>query len=259
MASEQFQERFGGVQRLYGVDETKKLADAHVCVVGIGGVGSWVAESLARSGVGELTLIDMDDIAESNTNRQIHTLGETIGKPKVAVMAERVLSINPECQCHPVEDFIAEKNMERYLTSEMSYVVDAIDMVRAKAAMIAHCKRMKIPVVCIGGAGGQTDPLRVTCADLSRTVQDPLAAKLRSALRRFYGFSKNPKRRFGIECVYSTEQPIYPDGTGGTCQKKPENHAKTRLDCNLGFGASVCVTATFANVAVSRVIAKLLR
>ena len=107
MASEQFQERFGGVQRLYGVDETKKLADAHVCVVGIGGVGSWVAESLARSGVGELTLIDMDDIAESNTNRQIHTLGETIGKPKVAVMAERVLSINPECQCHAVEDFIA--------------------------------------------------------------------------------------------------------------------------------------------------------
>ncbi len=253
-----FEQRFSGTARLYGIEGLEKLRRAHVCVVGIGGVGSWAAEALARTAVGRITLIDLDDLCITNTNRQIHALSDTVGQSKVEVMAERIRAINPDCQCLPVEEFVSEENLTELLDQSFDYVIDAIDNVRAKAAMIAFCRRRKIPVICVGGAGGQMDPTQIQVADLSRTYQDPLAAKVRSQLRRFHGFTRNPKRRFDVPCVFSTEQLSYPQADGSVCHEKTGGEeGSLRLDCSSGFGAATCVTATFGFVAVSRVVRKL--
>lgn len=255
--SDSFQQRFGGTQRLYGVDGVALFRQASVCVIGIGGVGSWVAEALARSAIGQITLIDLDDICITNTNRQIHALEGTIGEPKVDVMAERVRLINPECQVDTIDDFITLANIPELVGNQFNYVIDCIDSVKEKAALIAHCKRNKIPVITVGGAGGQTDPTQISIVDLSKTNHDPLAAKTRSLLRRLYNFSKSG-RRFAVDCVYSTEQLVYPQPDGSVCQLKSATDGNTRLDCSGGFGASTCVTATFGFVAVSRVLQKML-
>jgi len=251
-------QRFGGTQRIYGVQQTQRLEDAHFCVIGIGGVGSWAAECLARTAIGQITLIDLDDICVTNTNRQIHALSSTIGAAKVEEMANRIRSINPDCKVNAIEDFITTQNVMNYLTNEMDYVIDAIDSIPAKAALIAHCKRAKIKIITTGGAGGQVDPTLISVADLSKTIQDPLAAKLRSELRRNYRFSANPKRRFAIECVYSTEQLSYPQPDGSVSKSKGSREGGGKLDCSSGFGASVAVTATFGFVAASRAINKFL-
>ncbi|GAA0364168.1 tRNA cyclic N6-threonylcarbamoyladenosine(37) synthase TcdA [Bowmanella denitrificans] len=253
-----FQQRFGGTSRLYGHQQALWLRQAHFCVVGIGGVGCWVAEALARTAVGKLTLIDLDDICTTNTNRQIHALQNTVGQSKVEVMAARIRLINPACQVNCIEDFVTPDNVGVYLNG-FDYVIDATDSVNAKAAMIAHCKRKKFPVLTIGGAGGQTDPTQVGVADLSKTSQDPLAAKVRSLLRRDYGFTSNPKRRFAVDCVYSTEQLKYPQTDGTVCHTKQFHDGSVKLDCNSGFGAAVAVTGTFGFVAAARVIDKYLQ
>lgn len=252
-----YQQRFGGIGRLYGNKALAAFSQAHVCVVGIGGVGSWAAEALARSGIGKITLIDLDDICTTNTNRQIHALTDTVGESKTEVMRERIAQINPECECFEIEDFVTRDNMAEYLDARFDYVIDAIDSVKAKAALIAHCKRNKIKLVTVGGAGGQIDPTQIQISDLAKTIQDPLAAKVRNELRRFYNFSKNPKRKFGIDCVYSTEQLIYPDNEGETCMAKPDAGGSMRMDCSSGFGAVTHVTASFAFAAVSKVLSKL--
>ena len=249
--------RFGGSERLYGVSEVEALRKAHVCVIGIGGVGSWVAEALARTAIGTITLIDLDDICVTNTNRQIHALRSTIGRSKVEVMAERIRQINPDCQVNEVEDFVTPDNLGELVTGDFDYVVDAIDSLRAKVALIAHCKRNKIKMITVGGAGGQKDPTQIQVADLAKTYQDPLAAKVRNELRRHYNFTKNPKRRFQIECVFSTEQLVYPQADGSVCQQKATADGPMKMDCSSGFGAATVVTATFGFVAASRVIAKL--
>lgn len=246
--------RFGGTQRLYGRDGERRLRASSVTVVGIGGVGSWVAEALARTAIGKISLVDLDDICVTNTNRQIHAQQGNIGKMKVAAMAERIKAINPECQVKLVENFINAENQAEILSDKPDYVVDAIDSVAAKAALIAYCKRNKIRLITAGGAGGQVDPLKIQVADLSRTTQDPLAAKVRSELRRNYNFTKNPKRRFGVECVYSTEQLSYPTPDGGVCQQKQFSDGSVKLDCSGGLGAGVAVTASFGMIAASRVI-----
>ncbi len=256
--SNDFNNRFGGTRRLYGEAATERLRRARICVVGIGGVGSWAAEALARTAVGHITLIDMDELCVTNTNRQIHALSDTVGRSKVAVMAERIRQINPDCACCAVEEFVTEDSLD-LLDNQFDFVIDAIDSIRAKAAMIAYCRRRKIPIITIGGAGGQVDPTQIQVADLSRTEQDPLAAKLRSQLRRFHGFSKNSKRRFDVPCVYSSEQLVYPQPDGTVCAKKPVEQGSARLDCNSGFGAATVVTATFGFVAVARVIERLTR
>lgn len=250
-------QRFGGIARLYGAEALDKLGKSHVAIAGIGGVGSWAAESLARSGVGEITLIDLDDVCITNTNRQIHAMSDTIGVAKVEAIAERIRKINPACTINLLEDFVTPSNVQTLLTSNMDAVIDAIDSIKAKAAIIAHCKRNKIPVVTVGGAGGQVDPTKVTRGDLAKTIQDPLAAKLRSELRRFYNFSKNPKRRFQVECIYSTEQLRYPQPDGSVCFNKSAMENGTRLDCAGGFGAVVTVTATFGMFAAASVINRL--
>ena len=258
-----YQLRFAGIARLYGVAALARFQQAHVCVVGVGGVGSWAAEALARSGIGKITLIDLDDVCISNINRQLHALTDTVGQDKVAVMAQRIKAINPECEVVQVEDFVALDNLQSLINKDMDYVVDAIDSIKAKVALLAHCKRNKIKVICTGGAGGQTDPTQIQIADMTQTINDPLLAKVRNSLRRDFNYSRNPKRRFGIDCVYSTEQLVYPQPDGSVCQQKTAQVDVTgestsmRLDCSGGFGAVTVVTASFGLAAVSKVLKKL--
>jgi len=251
--------RFGGISRLYGVKAVEIITHAKVCVIGIGGVGSWVAEALARNGIGHITLVDLDDICTTNINRQLHALTSTVGKSKVEVMAERISQINPDCQVTEIEDFVTLENLHGILAQDFDYVVDAIDAVPIKAALIAHCKRFKKPIITIGGAGGQTDPTQIQIADLSQTVQDPLLAKVRNLLRREYNFSRNLKRKFSIDAVYSTQQLVYPDSDGNVCHAKQSSDGAMRLDCNNGFGATTHITATFAFFAVGRLMDKLIK
>ena len=257
--SDAYLNRFGGVARLYGQPGLIALRNAHICVVGIGGGGSWVAEALARSGIGTLTLIDMDDICITNTNRQIHTQQSSIGQLKVEAMAERIRAINPECQVYPIMDFVTRDNLQKHIGKQMDFVVDCIDSVASKAAMIGYCSRNKIKIITIGAAGGQLDPTQVTVGDLNKTFNDPLARKVRSMLRRHYGFSRNPKRTYSIPCVYSQEQLKYPKPDGSVCQQKSVMEGSTRLDCASGFGAATMVTATFGFTAAAKVIEKIVR
>ena len=250
-------QRFGGIARLYGEKALQRFQQSHICVIGIGGVGSWAAEALARSGIGQLTLIDMDDICVTNTNRQIHALQGNVGKLKTEVMAERLQLINPDCRIHIIDDFITEENLKEYVDARFDFVVDAIDSLRAKVALLAYCKRQKIPLITTGGAGGQMDPTQIAITDLAKTTQDPLAAKVRADLRRKFGFPRDPKKKFGIPCVYSTEQLTYPDGAGGTCSAKAASDGNMKMDCASGFGATTVVTATFGFTAVSYVLKKL--
>jgi len=242
--------RFGGIARLYGDAAIGRLQQSHVCVVGIGGVGSWVVEALARSGVGRLTLIDLDHVAESNLNRQAHALETTLGKAKVRAMAERIALINPLAQVVEVEEFIDPDNAAALLAPAQGFdfVVDAIDNVRAKAAMIVTCRAQGLPLITLGAAGGQSDPTRIQVDDLSRTIQDPLLSSLRSRLRKEHGYSRDPKRRFGVEAVFSTEPLRYPDLPACDTPRGPAG-----LAC-AGFGSSMAVTATFGLVAAARVL-----
>ncbi len=249
-----FERRFGGVARLYGVKALQKFRQSHVCVIGIGGVGSWAAEALARSAIGRITLIDLDHIAESNTNRQIHALGEEYGKAKVQAMAERIRAINPMCEVKAVEEFVESSNLDVMLGQGYDYVVDAIDQTRVKAAIIVWCKAHSVNLVTTGSAGGQIDPSRIRVDDLARTVQDPLASRLRSLLRKGHGFPREPGKKFGVECVFSDEPLKYPAG-GEACDV--DQGAITGLNC-AGFGSSVCVTANFGFVAASRVLIHLI-
>lgn len=246
--------RFGGVQRLYGRDSFDIFTRAHVVIVGVGGVGSWAVEALARSGVGTLTLIDLDDACVSNVNRQLHALDGTIGRPKVQILAERARLINPGMRINAVEGFVTPTNIEERIPIEADHVVDAIDSVVAKTALIAWCKRRKIGLTVTGGAGGLIDPTRVEIRDLTRTEHDPLLAKVRAKLRREHGYSRNLKRRFGISCVCSTEQRRYPDISGAVCMQKPGTGNATRMDCAAGYGAATFLTGTFGFVAASHVL-----
>lgn len=247
-----YEQRFGGIGRLYTAEGLAKLRQAHICVIGIGGVGSWAVEALARSGIGKITMIDMDDICVTNINRQIHAMSGTIAQLKTEAMQERIAKINPECEVEIIDDFLTQENIPDYLNRGYDYVIDAIDSVRVKAALIAYCKRNKIKIITTGGAGGQTDPTQIQIADLSKTIQDPLASKVRSLLRKEYHFSQNPKRKFGIDCVFSTQPLIFPK-MGENCE------ISATMNCANGFGAVTMITATFGFFAVSRVIDKLLQ
>lgn len=259
MTADDYNFRFGGIERLYGRRALNAFHKSHIAIVGLGGVGSWAAESLARSGIGALTLIDMDDICVSNTNRQLHALTGQYGRTKTDAMAERLRAINPHADIRVHFGFLTTKNVQELITEDITGVVDAIDSVKAKAALIAHCQRRKIPVICSGGAGGQLDPTQIQVADLSKTTQDPLLAKVRNLLRREYGFSRNPKRRFGIDAVYSLEQLTYPAADGEVCLQKPVTEGPVRLDCASGFGAASPVTASFGFFAASRLLNRIAR
>ncbi|RRZ97107.1 tRNA cyclic N6-threonylcarbamoyladenosine(37) synthase TcdA [Erwinia sp. 198] len=256
--SDAWLQRFGGTARLYGQSALQLFAEAHICVIGIGGVGSWAAEALARTGIGAITLIDMDDVCMTNTNRQIHALKGTVGQAKTEVMAERILAINPECKVTCVDDFITAENTAELMSGGFTWVIDAIDSVRPKAALLAWCRRNKIPLVTTGGAGGQIDPTQIQVADLAKTIQDPLAAKLRERLKSDFNIVKNSKGKLGIDCVFSTEALMYPQPDGSVCASRSTAEGPKRMDCASGFGAATMVTATFGFVAVSHVLKKMM-
>lgn len=260
--SDAYLQRFGGIARLYGADSLPVLHGAHVVVIGIGGVGSWTAEALARSGIGKITLIDLDDICITNTNRQIHALDSSVGEIKVSVMADRLRGINPEIQVETVEDFIASDNFAELLDPErdaIDIVIDAFDNARVKAALIAYCKARKLRLITVGSAGGKKNPADITCADLGRTVSDPMLAKVRQHLYRFHNFQKSSKRQFGIDAIYSSEPMVYPQPDGQVCPQKSTMQNGVKLDCSGGFGAATMVTGTFGFVAATKAVERILQ
>lgn len=252
-------ERFGGIARLYGQKALENFTKSHVCVIGVGGVGSWVAESLARSAVGELTLIDPDEVSESNINRQLVALTSTIGQGKGEVLQERVAEISTQCKVHLIEDLLAPENIAEYIDKRFDVVIDAIDSARCKAALIRHCKSNKIRVISIGGAGGKIDPRCIEVADLTKTYNDPLLAKTRSILRYNHKFTSNPKRRFDVPCVFSTEQLRYPMPDGTVTFAKPDSERALRMACDVGMGSVTHITATFGNFAVGLALERLMK
>lgn len=250
--------RFGGVSRLYGAESLAKLQASHVCVIGIGGVGSWAVEALARNAVGTITLMDLDNIAESNVNRQLHAVEGAFGKAKVTAMAERIRLINPQAKVIEVEDFVTSENIASMLASQYDGVIDCIDDTKAKMALAAFCKERQLPLVMTGGAGGRLDPTKIKHADLSVVTGDRLLAKVRNGLRRDYAFPKGSDAKkakvipFGITAVYSDEAIIQPDSLCET-----DDTAITGLNC-AGYGSSVCVTAPFGFAAVALLLRQML-
>ena len=271
MSDIDFERRFGSVKRLYGEAGMTRLEASHVCVIGIGGVGSWVAEALARSAVGNITLIDLDNIAESNVNRQIHALEGEFGKAKVTAMAARIRTINPTCRVHEIEDFVTPENVGNMLGCGFDIVLDAVDDVKAKVAIATYCRTNKVALITTGGAGGRLDATKIKAADLSAVQGDKLLAKVRNLLRRDFNFPKasNAKKsaKFGILAIYSDEQTLKPDVINLKKDAVQANiHAGvgdaqitsiSGLNC-AGYGSSVCVTAPFGFAAAGLAIQHLL-
>ena len=251
-------ERFGGLGRLFGRAALERLANAHVAVVGVGGVGSWTVEALARSGIGRLTLIDMDDVCVTNTNRQLPAIEGTVGCPKVEVLAERVARIYPGCVVRAIPEFFLESSAERLLSPEVPYdwIVDAVDKASVKTLLISKAKERGIGVVTVGGAGGRRDGTQVRASDLGSTVGDVLLKQVRRALRREYGWSKGGGDCWGVPAVYSAEPQMYPQRDGTVCCT-PEPGDNLRMDCASGYGAACFVTAAFGMAAAGEVVRKL--
>ncbi|MCD9096871.1 tRNA threonylcarbamoyladenosine dehydratase [Luteimonas fraxinea] len=253
--------RFSGIERLYGQGSVTRLLQRHVAVVGLGGVGSWVAEALARTGVGALTLIDADDICVSNTNRQLPALAGQYGRNKAEAMAERCLAINPSMELHAVQAFVTPTNLEEMLGGGFDLVIDACDSFRSKVELIAWCRRRKLPVITVGAAGGRIDPTLVRVRDLSRTEHDAMLALIRKKLRAEFNFPKTAKRYFGVSAIYSLENVRYPQADGTVCGIRPQlgPDAALNLDCGSGLGAATHITGAFAFAAVGRAIELLLK
>lgn len=251
--NEQEKQRFGGVERLHGKDGFVRLQHSHVCVVGVGGVGSWVVEALARSGVGEITLIDADDVCVTNINRQIHAITETIGQEKISAMANRIQSINPDCKVHQQAAFFMQSTAEKLLKPNYDFVIDAIDSLKHKALLISLCKQKGINIITVGGAGGKTQISGIQVCDLGLTHGDKLLSKLRATLRKEYGFPKHAGKKFKIMSVFSPESVKMP-----WCDI-PEDQPKTslKLDCNNGFGTDMTVISVFGITAAHYVINQL--
>ncbi|MBL9209704.1 MAG: tRNA threonylcarbamoyladenosine dehydratase [Opitutaceae bacterium] len=255
-----YRDRFGGVARLFGQAGLVRLHAAHVAVVGVGGVGSWTIEGLARSGVGALTLIDLDDVCVTNVNRQLPALDGQIGRPKVTVLGERVRQINPACRVEAVHAFFTAATAERLLEPRFDFVVDAIDRMSHKALLIASCRARGIPVLTVGAAGGRSDPAQVRVGDIGE-AGDELLRQVRKKLRRDHGFAAGAHRgitRMGLRCVWSGEAPVFP-WADGTCAAEPEPGSTLTLDCATGFGTAAFVTGVFGLVAAGEVVRTLAR
>lgn len=246
--------RFGGIERLYGKGSLDRIKSAHVLIVGIGGVGSWVAEALTRSGIGSMTLVDLDDICESNINRQIHALDGQIGKPKIEAMADRCRLINPDCAIRTKHAFFTANSAPSIFDADYQYAMDAIDSVNHKCALIDGCRRKGIPVIVSGGAGGRIDPSQIRIVDLTKSYNDKLLQRVRKKLRQDYGYPRERRRRFKIDCVFSPEEARYPEICETTETDGPTSR---RLDCSSGYGAAAHITGAFGLAAASRIIHKI--
>lgn len=251
-----FARRFGGIARLYGDAALERFRATHVCVIGVGGVGSWIVEALARSAIGQLTLIDLDNVAESNINRQIQAMSGTIGQAKIGALAERIAQINPFCRVNLIEDFVEPDNLDQMIGGRgYDFLIDAIDSVKSKAAVIAYCRDHALPMITIGSAGGKIDPTRIDIRDLTKTEQEPLLKMVRKRLRSQYGFPRSLKTKFNIDAVFSME-PLTMPVEGGACEIDDDSAGITGLNC-AGFGSSMVVTATFGMVAAGHLLRKL--
>ena len=259
--TDDYLQRFSGIARLYGSEGLQRLHGAHVCVIGVGGVGSWVVESLARSGLGALTLIDLDDVCITNVNRQLPAMDGTVGLSKVQVLAQRVALINPACRVTQVLEFVSEANVGRLLDGDFDFVVDAVDRMSIKAAIIGTCARAAKSVITLGSAGGRRDPAKIKVVDLGLSGSDLLLQQVRRKLRQDYGFAKSEDGKpvvMNVPCVFSTEKPVFPRADG-TCslEQEPGTESGLRLDCSAGFGAATHVTGSFAFAAVGDVLKRL--
>ena len=253
IAVDDYAARFGGIARLYGADGARKLRGAHVCIVGVGGVGSWAVEALARTGVGALTLVDLDEVCVSNVNRQLPALTSEVGKPKVQVLKERVTGINPECAVRTVEEFFTGSNADQVLAERYDCVLDGIDTVTHKSLLLAECTRRNLPVISVGGAGGRRDPTAIRVADLAFSSHDRLLQRVRKILRTEHGFPVDPRIFFGIPCVYSVEAPIFPQPDGTVCATRGDA-TELRMNCNSGYGSATFVTGAFGFAAAAEVV-----
>ena len=257
--SNAYADRFSGVGRVYGRVGLEYLSRAHACVVGLGGVGTWTAEALVRSGVGEITLIDLDEICVTNINRQLHALTSTVSQSKVEVMGRRLIDINPDLTIHTRQNFFTPHTEETLLGPRdeapiFDVLVDAIDHTERKALLIESCIHRHIPVVTCGAAGGRHTPQLITRDDLSRSTHDGLLRKVKRSLRKRDMISCiNSDDIWGVPAIFSTERPIYPDGHGGVCHTPPSQEA-LRLNCDVGFGSLSFVTGTFGFVAAGAAI-----
>lgn len=258
---ESIQHRFAGIDRLYGLGSARRLAEKSVCVVGLGGVGSWAVEALARSGVGKLTLIDADEVCLSNTNRQLHALDGQFGRGKGEVLAERCKAISPAIEVQVIAKFLTPGNLAELLDRGHDLVLDACDSFRSKVELIAWCRRRKLALVVVGSAGGRTDATQVRVRDLSRTEHDALLALVRKKLRSEFGFPKNKERYFSVPAIYSLENVRYPQADGSVCGTRPAlgPDAALKLDCGAGLGAATHVTGSFAFAAAGKALELLLR
>jgi tRNA A37 threonylcarbamoyladenosine dehydratase len=259
-----YRDRFSGIGRLLGRDALQRFRKAHIAVVGVGGVGTWAAEALSRSGVGTITLIDLDDVCVSNVNRQLHALDGEIGRSKVTVMAERMRKIFPDGEVREVETFLTKANVSDLVParggasgaeSELDVVIDAIDEVAHKCVLIDHCRRHGIPLVVAGGAGGKQDPTKVRCGDLAHATHDRLLKKVRRTLRQEFGYPEDEESRsqpLGVEAIYSAEDAVFPwaDGTVRD-SAEPAVDSPVRLNCDSGFGTASFVTGTFGFAAAA--------
>lgn len=256
MTTGDYLDRFGGVGRLFGRAALDRLVSAHVCVVGVGGVGSWTVEGLARSGIGALTLVDLDDVCVTNVNRQLPALDGHIGRPKVEVLAERVKAINPGCAVTVIQEFFTKASADRLLATSFDYVVDAIDRMSNKTLLIAEAKRLGRRVITVGSAGGRRDATQIRAGDLGEACNDELLRQVRKKLRRDFGYASGTERgkmHFGVRCVWTGELPVYPRADG-TCSLEPEPGESLAMDCASGFGAAVFVTAPMGLIAAGEVV-----
>lgn len=250
-------ERFSGIARLYGESSLTHFAQARVAVIGIGGVGSWVVEALARSGIGHVTLVDLDEICLTNINRQLHAMDGQIGRLKTSAMAERMRLIHPTISLTEKQTFYSEKNSEDILAEGFDVVIDAIDAVRHKCHLIAACRQRQIPIVTCGAAGGRRDPSKIAVADLAHTHQDALLLQTRKNLRSRFHFPKattgKKAKKFGVTAVFSTEAPVFPQCDGSVSSQRPPDQ-DMRLNCASGYGTATPVTATFGMIAAAQAL-----
>lgn len=257
-----FHTRFAGIARLYGAEGLERLRAAHVAVVGLGGVGSWAVEALARSGVGTLTLIDLDEVCLSNVNRQLPALDGTVGRFKAEVLAERIAAIHPGATVHRRVEFFTETTADRLLEPRYDAVIDAIDAVTNKCRLLAACRARGFPVFACGGAGGRRDPSRLRTADLGDATHDRLLAEVRRRLRREHGFPE-PGRPMGIPCAFSPEPPVVPrpDGTVCAATEAPAGEGADggglRLGCDWGYGSATFVTGAFGFAAAAWAVGRI--
>jgi len=249
-------DRFGGLARLYGRDALEKLARAHVCVVGVGGVGSWIVEALARSGIGQLTLIDLDDVCITNTNRQVPALEGEYGRPKIDVLTERVLRIHPGCHVTRQHSFFTDATADDLIHPGYSFVVDAVDRMTPKALIIARARGLGIETLTIGGAGGRRDSTRIRVGDLGATSGDMLLRLVRKKLRRAHGWTPGKGHTMGVAAVYSSEPQVFPWSNGEVCDMA-EPGSNLHMDCASGFGAACFVTGAFGFAAAGEIVRRI--